>query len=111
VYSITTGGVLKVLHSFSGRNDGSVPYARLISVTGTLYGTTEGGGSDQNGTVYDVTTTGSEKVVHRFSGGYAGSGPLGSLIDVKGKLYGTTYAGGVGKCFGLGCGTVFALTP
>ena len=45
VFSITTGGKEKVLHSFAGDPDGAFPSASLLDVDGTLYGTTVGGGA------------------------------------------------------------------
>ena len=47
VYSITTSGSEKVLHSFSGSPDGARPAAPLINVDGTLYGTTKDGGTSE----------------------------------------------------------------
>jgi uncharacterized repeat protein (TIGR03803 family) len=44
VFSITTGGAEKVLHSFADDGDGYFPFAGLTSVDGTLYGTTAAGG-------------------------------------------------------------------
>jgi uncharacterized repeat protein (TIGR03803 family) len=38
VFSITTAGSEKVLHSFKGGADGSSPQSRLLDVNGTLYG-------------------------------------------------------------------------
>ena len=123
VYSISTGGVEKVLYRFRGGSDGSNPLSDLINVNGTLYGTTsQGGGSgcssghdDGCGTVYSVTTSGREKVLHAFKGGNSDGGdPLAGLIDVNGTLYGTTAYGGGSGCkltgFPTGCGTVFSVT-
>lgn len=46
VYSISTSGKNeRVLHSFTGGSDASVPYGSLIDVDATLYGTTYLGGS------------------------------------------------------------------
>jgi uncharacterized repeat protein (TIGR03803 family) len=46
IYSITTSGKNeRVLHSFAGSPDGSVPYGSLIDVDATLYGTTYLGGN------------------------------------------------------------------
>jgi uncharacterized repeat protein (TIGR03803 family) len=63
VFSITSGGKEKVLHSFGGGGDGVVPYAGLVNVRGVLYGTTTGGGSGCGGfgcgTVYAFQTAGS----------------------------------------------------
>ena len=123
VFSITTSGVVKVLHSFGGAEDGKYPaQAGLVDVGGTLYGTTSAGGAFGDGTVFSITTGGVEKVLHSFGGQPDGSDPIGgSLLEVRGKLYGTTWSGGT---FGSsktsrvcphlgappGCGTVFSVT-
>jgi uncharacterized repeat protein (TIGR03803 family) len=127
VFSITTAGTEKVLHSFNGgRADGSQPFAGLIEVNGTLYGTTSGGGKykcrakiyqlDYCGTVFSITTGGAVKVLYSFKGGSDGANPRAPLIALKGKLYGTTAAGGGyhgSGCYPIpeGCGTVFSITP
>jgi uncharacterized repeat protein (TIGR03803 family) len=110
VYSITPGGKEKVVYSFGSHgNDGSGPGDGLIDVSGTLYGTTFGGGAYNGGTVYSITLGGKEKVVYSFASGVDPNG----LVDVSGTLYGTTSYGGVGgsNCPGIGCGTVFSITP
>jgi len=94
VFSITTGGTEKVLHSFGGGTDGSGPAAGLIDVNGTLYGTMGADGTYNAGTVFSITTGGTEKVLHSFTGGADGDDPGSDLIDVGGKLYGTTHGGG-----------------
>jgi uncharacterized repeat protein (TIGR03803 family) len=115
VFSITTSGAKTVLHSFTGApDDGAYPEGGLTNVNGTLYGTTQGGGANHDGTVFTITTSGAETVLYSFKG-YPddGEGPGRSLIDVGGTLYGTTVRGG-SHCkngpFGHGCGTVFAIT-
>jgi uncharacterized repeat protein (TIGR03803 family) len=105
VFSITTDGTEKVLHSFGKGTDGSHPLFGLIAVNGTLYGTTSLGGDHGYGTVFSITTDGTEKVLHGFGKGTDGSQPEGGLIDVKGTLYGTTIAGGSYQQ-----GTVFSTT-
>lgn len=96
VYSITASGAETVLYSFAGSSDGAAPNGGLIDVKGTLYGTTELGGTNCAGTnpgcgtVYSITTTGKEHVLYSFLGNSDGLNPTGPLIDVKGKLYGTT---------------------
>ncbi|MFZ0030426.1 MAG: choice-of-anchor tandem repeat GloVer-containing protein [Candidatus Cybelea sp.] len=106
VFSITTGGKEKVLHSFGGTPDGAGPaYTSLIAVKGTLYGTTESGGTQDAGTVFSVTRGGSEKVLHSFGKGTDGNFPAGGLIDIGGTLYGTTINGGA-----YGLGTLFSIT-
>jgi uncharacterized repeat protein (TIGR03803 family) len=105
VFRVTTTGTEKMLYSFRGTSDGAYPYAGLLNVGGTLYGTTGGGGVSGMGTVFRVTTTGREKILHRFAGGSDGTSPTASLIEFNGKLYGTTQGGGPS-----GVGTVFNIT-
>ena len=111
VYSVSTGGNATVLHSFGAGSDGQFPYAGLVDVNGTLYGTTEGGGSSTNctdgcGTVFALSTSGSdERLLHSFSG-KDGEYPKAGLLYHQGRFYGTTTAGGSNNA-----GTVFTLTP
>jgi uncharacterized repeat protein (TIGR03803 family) len=99
-----------VLYSFRGP-DGSAPLAGLIAdAKGVLYGTTEGGGDNKDGTVFALSppaageTRWTETVLHRFHG-RDGSHPWAGLIaGTNGVLYGTTHGGGEGY------GTVFALS-
>lgn len=112
VFSITTGGTEKVLHSFNGA-DGYFAAASLIELKGKLYGTTENGGSYDScysgigcGTVFSITTRGREKVLYSFGNRTNGALPVASLINVRGTLYGTTRWGGVYQS-----GTVFSITP
>jgi hypothetical protein len=109
----------KVIYSFKGGNDEGFPYSSLIfDQAGNLYGTTCGGGSENYyGTAYKLTPSkaGPWKiaVLHIFTGATDGSCPRSGLImDKAGNLYGTTTAGGnLNFCNGLGCGTVFKLSP
>jgi uncharacterized repeat protein (TIGR03803 family) len=54
-------------------------------------------------------------VLHAFTGGADGSSPYGALLqDAAGNLYGAAITGGDLSCPqfpGLGCGTVFKLSP
>jgi uncharacterized repeat protein (TIGR03803 family) len=104
-----TGGET-VMHSFGNGSDGGNPLSGLINVKGTLYGTTQVGGTHDSGSVYSInTTTGAETVLYSFQGGTDGLWPNTSFIDVKGTLYGTTSLGGGTGCQGgEGCGTVFS---
>ncbi len=119
VFSITTGGVVKVLHSFGNAQDGQYPaQAGLVDVGGTLYGTTSAGGAFGGGTVFSITTDGVENVLHSFGGQGDGTEPIGgSLLEVRGTLYGTTWGGGAygsqtcpAFIEAAGCGTVFSIT-
>jgi uncharacterized repeat protein (TIGR03803 family) len=115
VFKITTSGKETVLHSFGRWGDGAHPYAGLINVNGTLYGTTEFGGSGSCGsyansgcgTVFTIKTSGAETVLYSFKGG-SGDGEYptqAALVDVNGTLYGTNKGGGTNNW-----GTIFSIT-
>lgn len=118
MYSISPTGAEKVLYSFAGGSGASHPSHSLLYFNGTLYGTTNSGGSRCTtssggcGTIYSVTTSGQENVLYAFKGGANdGAGPSSALIDVKGTMYGTTGSGGGTGCTrDLGCGTVYSIT-
>jgi uncharacterized repeat protein (TIGR03803 family) len=94
----------KVLHSFTGGNDGANPQSGLIfDGAGDLYSTTTSAGPRDYGAVFELTPgsngTWSEKVIYALPGA-GGIGPFGGLIfDKAGNLYGTSAT------------TVFELTP
>ncbi len=98
VFSLNTDGTgFQTLYSFTNANgDGANPYANLIVVSGTLYGTTVNGGSGY-GTVFSLDPDGTNfQALHDFDGSSStdGANPYDSLIAVSGKLYGTTYNSG-----------------
>jgi len=105
-------GVETVVHNFGSGTDGAFPYSSLIDVKGALYGTTAGGGVNNDGTVFSFDpATGKEKIVYSFcSVCKDGTNPYSSLLAVNGKLYGTVAYGGNAGCQ-YGCGTVFSLDP
>ena len=124
VFSIDPStGADTVLYSFCSQlncTDGLQPYASLIDVKGTLYGTTDSGGTSDYGTVFSLDPkTGTEKVVYSFCSQENcadGAGPRASLLNVNGTLYGTTLFGGAESqycTYGSSdyCGTVFSLDP
>jgi uncharacterized repeat protein (TIGR03803 family) len=95
VFSETTDGKVRVLHSFGKRLDGAKPESGLIAINAALYGTTSAGGTYRDGTVFTISTKDmSEKVLHSFGSDGDGQAPQASLIAVKGVLFGTTSAGG-----------------
>jgi hypothetical protein len=120
----------KVLYSFQGGADGSLPGGGVIfDKAGNLYGVTVEGGSTACppgwcGTVYQLSPpvqkggNWTETILYVFKGHNQndGSSPSGGLIaDSAGNFYGITGYGGSGPCvlFGTatGCGTVFQLSP
>ncbi len=107
----------------SDTNDGYNPVAELVQdASGSLYGTTLGGGSADYsgyGTVFRLTPSGqtfTETVLHRFSGGSDGQYPYTGLWlqqhQAGIRLFGTTSrAGDPEGCSGAGCGTIFEVMP
>jgi uncharacterized repeat protein (TIGR03803 family) len=106
VFTVSATGVESAVYSFytNSSTDGYNPYAGLIDVHGTLYGTTEAGGKYGSGSVFRITGTDTESVVFSFNT-TDGSSPYANLIDVNGALYGTTKDGGA-----HGYGTVFGVS-
>jgi uncharacterized repeat protein (TIGR03803 family) len=112
----------KVIHTFTGGNDGIDPQSTLAGdAAGNFYGTTVQGGTgtlcmNGCGTVFELSPIAGgkwkETVLYSFSGGSDGKNPYGGVtLDSKGNLYGTTVAGGSGgACSGDGCGVVFLLS-
>lgn len=93
-----TGGLI---YTFTGKNgDGNRPFGGVVlDGAGDVYGTTQEGGSSNEGTVYELTPKGSgftESIIFNFTGYPSGTGsnPLAPLmIDASGNLYGTTPSG------------------
>ncbi len=87
-----------VLYAFRGgqSHDGGGPVAGMINVKGTLYGTTEGGGDYQVGTLFSLNPrTKTEVMLHSFCGAPCKDGSVpNALVEIKGVLYGSTSMGG-----------------
>jgi uncharacterized repeat protein (TIGR03803 family) len=97
-----------VLYSFTGQADGGIPGSGLLmGKAGSLYGTTQRGGSEGGGVVFELHRLGTrweEIVLHNFSGGADGSFPSGLVTDKADDAFGTTEAGGhynEGTVFGM----------
>jgi uncharacterized repeat protein (TIGR03803 family) len=101
----------KIIHSFQG-SEGYNPVGLILDQqTGTLYGTTQNGGSSNFGTVFKLVRNGAvwdETVLHSFFGGGDGANPkIRPTLDTKtGTLYGVTASGGI-----YGNGAVYMLSP
>ncbi len=105
----------KMIHPFTGGQDGANSYAGLtMDKAGNLYGTASAGGSlncgGGCGLVFELTNNGSGWImnpIYSFQGGSDGSTPDARVVfGPDGSLYGTTtgYASGSGA-------TVFKLSP
>ena len=104
------------LYSFCAQNNcpnGSLPNGWLVQgYDGNFYGTTEGGGASQNGTVFRITPSGALVTLHSFNGSVDGSEPSALILATDGNFYGTTSQAGPNcKQSSLICGTVFKITP
>jgi uncharacterized repeat protein (TIGR03803 family) len=123
IFRITPSGVLTTIYAFCTDYsqgtclDGTNPMGSLVQGSdGDLYGTTQGGGAPQNGTVFKVTTGGALSTLYSFAGPPDdGELPSSGLIQATdGNFYGTTLFGGDGPdCYSDNgaCGTVFEVTP
>jgi len=107
VFTVTPAGTLTTLLSFSNTNSplGSFPFEGLIEGSdGNFYGTTGGGGINENGTIFKMTTDGTLvgtilTTLVDFtgtSGNFKGGEPRSVLFQSNdGAFYGTTARGGV----------------
>ncbi len=103
-----------VLYNFPGSGMfGAGGGSLVLDQAGNLYGTAY----DENtfGVVFELSPpkksgrAWKETNIYTFSG-WDGSGPSGLVVGPSGVLYGTAKMGGR-DCSGLGCGTVYTLTP
>jgi uncharacterized repeat protein (TIGR03803 family) len=108
VFQMTPGGTLTTLDSFNYLNGGGYsPTAALVQGSdGLLYGTTEYGGTKDDGTLFKTTTNGALTTLVQFNGGN-GAEPYRAIIQgADGNFYGTTVGGGSSDS-----GLVFCMTP
>jgi len=106
VFEVASGSsAVTTLANFdSNGTDGTNPNSGLVmDADGNLYGTTEDGGADGEGTVFEVAQgSGAATTLASFDE-TNGAGPVGDLVmDAAGNLFGTAEAGGVD-----GVGTLF----
>lgn len=104
--------VYTVLYFFGNDpNPTQVLPGALTYLSGTLYGTTAGGGANGAGSFFSIDpTTGDLKTLHSFDVA-DGAGPDPSLLYKNGLFYGTTEFGGKGCPNFGGCGVVFSIDP
>jgi len=94
-FGACAGVVFSNLYSFAG-NDGAYPLGVLAQGSdGYFYGTTEGGGTNNAGTVFNLSPNGVLTSLYSFTGGNDGASPEAGLVQSSdGYFYGTTYHGG-----------------
>ncbi len=113
--------VLTTLYTFCSLQnctDGSLPHAGLIESTdGDLYGTTEYGWPNGDGTIFKITAGGTLTTMHNFDGADGFNILSGVVQGIDGNFYGTAWFGGANddpSCdIGtfVGCGTVYKISP
>lgn len=84
--------------------------------SGSLYGTALLDGTSALGVVFKLTPSANGWTytdLYDFQGGSDGADPFGNVaLDASGNIYGTAGVGGLSNgCLGLGCGTVWKITP
>ena len=110
VYKTTSTGKLSTLYSFCSQancTDGNTPFfaALFQPANGNFYGTTAGGGANDEGTTFKITPAGGLTTLDSFDGS-DGDGPVAGLVQATdGDFYGTTVQGGAN-----GYGTVYKTT-
>lgn len=127
VFKVTTTGALTDLYTFAldTGSDGDQPVGGLaLGPNGNFYGTaseyglTTEGACDTGiwgcGTIFEITPAGTLTVLHTFTGPDGFLPYANMTLGTDGNLYGTTLYGGnqsAAGCSGIGCGTVFKITP
>lgn len=98
---------LVAFNSTDGAISGDVGMVLAQGFDGNLYGTTQGGGKNDDGTVFRLTPSGTLTTIYNFTGGDDGSEPqTGLVLGNDGNFYGTTLEGGA-----KGGGVLFKITP
>ncbi|MFZ0419817.1 MAG: choice-of-anchor tandem repeat GloVer-containing protein [Candidatus Sulfotelmatobacter sp.] len=118
LFKMTPTGTLTTLYSFcaeTGCADGAYPGALGLGTDRNevnFYGEAGGGGTFGYGTIFEFTGEGTPTTLHDFDG-TDGRDPGDRMVQVgSGNFYGTTFFGGdSSECSGLGCGTIFEMTP
>ena len=117
IFKLTPTGTETLLFSNYGKDTPPPNAGLVLDAASNLYGTIAGHDCpfDWCGAAFKLDPTGTTFTdLHSFDGGADGGSPAAGLIrDGAGNLYGTTLVGGAlgASCYGLGCGTVFRLSP
>ena len=96
VWEYTTAGTLIPLYEFPEGFMGCSPQGNIVlDSSGDLYGTTQSGGTNQQGNLWEITSGGTYVDLHDFGSAGDGANPLGGVsVDAAGNMYGTTRNGG-----------------
>lgn len=97
IFSLETDGTgFATLHQFTGgSDDGEDPRGSLLLNDSVLYGMTDDGGDDNDGTIFSINVDGTGfTILHEFNQDTDGKDAEGSLILIDELLYGMTEDGG-----------------
>ena len=89
-------GAETTLHNFVG-NGFDESNSGLLDVSGTLFGSTGGGGTNLCGTIYVLFGITSQPYFYSAGCGQSGGAPVGGLISSIGYLYGVASTGGANQ--------------
>lgn len=100
LYKSDLNGNVTVLHKFSGQtySDGQYPTSIVLGSDGNLYGTTQLGGTNNQGTIFKYNSTnGNYNIIYNFSGTTDGRWPQSELTEYNntGIFYGVTPLNGL----------------
>jgi len=102
-----TSNVVKIHDYGFGSAFGEGPYNMAVGDNGKIYGTTKGGGTNDNGVLFEYDpSTGNDVVKINFEESTNGSEPGHLVKGGNGKLYGATESGGAN-----GDGILFEFDP
>ncbi len=106
MFRLTTNAALTTLFAFNFL-DGAYPFGTLLQGDdGLLYGTTDFGGTNGDGTIFSMTTNGALTTLASFNNLVTGGFPQTGLIRGQdGNFYGATASGGLHSF-----GTIFQMT-
>jgi len=117
-FKMTPGGMLTVLHTFTGGSDGDNQIGGLVQATdGNFYGTNNVGGSGGEGTIFRISSTGAFTTLYGFDNDAVGANPQNTLLQhTNGMLYGETVIGGTSNMgvfysFDVGLGPFVSFLP
>lgn len=108
VFRLTPSGEFTNLYEFGAvANDGTTPAGALIQASdGNLYGVTNGGGVNREGTIFRISLSGEYAKILDFGQAVSGGLPVtGPMQASDGNLWGGTPFGGTG-----GNGNIYAVT-
>lgn len=109
VFKITPAGAISTVYLFCSLAncvDGAQPFSGLtLGADGNLYGSTNFGGANGEGTVFKVTLSGTLTTLHSFDGTDGCTPQGGVMLANNGLFYGTTLG-----CGSTGWGTVFSIS-